>query len=288
MADEPPGSPALARRGIGGVKAASLLYHDVVEGSEFESSGFAGSGAAVYKLGAADFESHLSALAARAIGEPAVVDALVATSGVDSVPWLLTFDDGGISALHPTADMLAARGWRGHFFVTASRIGHRGFLDGSAIRALADAGHVIGSHSWSHPARFSRLDDADMREEWVSSVRALEDIIGRKVTVASVPGGFYSTAVARAADDSGIRHLFTSEPILQSRVVGGCRVFGRYSLRRSSPPDLAAAFATGRTWPRFVQWATWNGRKALKRAGGGSYERVRELLLRRSRGNGQA
>jgi hypothetical protein len=44
-------------------------------------------------------------------------------------PVFLTFDDGGASALHPTADLLERRGWSGHFFVTTRRIGTPGFLD---------------------------------------------------------------------------------------------------------------------------------------------------------------
>lgn len=261
------------------MRAATLLYHDVVEDGDFESSGFRGAGAAVYKLRVADFASHLEAIAARVEAAPARVPELDSKVAGPAVPWLLTFDDGGASALDPTAGLLEDRGWRGHFFVTASRVGRPGFLDGAAVRSLAGRGHIVGSHSWSHPARFSSLSPQLMREEWRRSVDSLQEITGAPVTAASVPGGFYSDAVAEAAAEVGIRHLFTSEPILQSSVVDGCRVLGRLSLRRTSSAWLAASFAAGQFAPRAAQWVAWNGRKAAKRLAGPAYEAVRERLL---------
>src|SRR5204863_366926 len=59
---------------------------------------------------------------------------------------VLTFDDGGRSAL-AIGDTLAARGWRGHFFIVTGLIGSRAFLAPQQIRYLRGCGHVIGSHS---------------------------------------------------------------------------------------------------------------------------------------------
>src|SRR5690606_31235253 len=119
--------------------------------------------------------------------------------------------DGGESYYTAIAERLERRGWTGHCFVSTNFIGQRGFLDRRQIRALADRGHVIGSHSASHPARFSALPYGDMVSEWSRSRQILEDILARTVDVASVPGGYFSPAVARAAQEAGIRVLFTSE-----------------------------------------------------------------------------
>jgi len=43
--------------------------------------------------------------------------------------------------------LLEARGFSGHFFVTANFIGTRGFVGRGDIRELARRGHVVGSHS---------------------------------------------------------------------------------------------------------------------------------------------
>lgn len=266
------------------MKVSTLLYHDVVEKADPESSGFGGPGAAVYKLDAELFDRHLSAIAARVKSAPVRVDS-VDPGRAGGLPWMITFDDGGSSAIDPIMPLLGQRSWPGHFLVTASRIGKPGFLDGAELRELFAAGHVIGSHSWSHPPRFSALDQGRMLDEWRRSKAALEDQIGSEVVVASVPGGFYSDAVARAAAVAGIRYLFTSEPVLRTRIVSGCRVLGRFSLRRSSAARLAASFADGAAAPRVAQWIAWNGRKAVKRVWGTRYERIREHWLGRTGGD---
>ena len=46
------------------MQALAIMYHDVVENGDFESSGFPGEGAHVYKLRREDFERHLDAIAA--------------------------------------------------------------------------------------------------------------------------------------------------------------------------------------------------------------------------------
>ena len=74
---------------------------------------------------------------------------------LDPSSWLITFDDGGVSALQTTADLLEKYGWRGVFFVTTDRIGTPTFLNADHVRELHRRGHVIGSHSCSHPERMS-------------------------------------------------------------------------------------------------------------------------------------
>jgi peptidoglycan/xylan/chitin deacetylase (PgdA/CDA1 family) len=257
----------------------ALLYHDVIDGSDPDSSGLTGAGAALYKLDALAFERHLDAIA-RAVSEP---PATLAPPQADPPAhhWLLTFDDGGRSALQPTADLLDRRGWPGHFFVTAGRIGTRGFLSPEDILELRARGHVVGSHSWSHPARFSALSSRQMLDEWDRSIERLSSILGEAVTSASVPGGYYSHAVARAAERAGITTLFTSEPVSRARRVDGCTVLGRFSIQRHTPPARAAALALGRAAPCTAQWLAWNARKAAKRVAGDFYVTAREALLAR-------
>lgn len=274
MADE---VRALEARGQEGpLKVAALLYHDVVDGGRYDESGFPGAAAGRYKLRSEDFELHLQALARRAQGPPAVVDDLHA--GRRAVPWLLTFDDGGSSAL-AIGEQLAERGWRGHFFVTVDYIGTAGFVGTEAIRSLSELGHVIGSHSCSHPERMSRCTWGELLHEWGRSAEVLSEIIGQPVTVASVPAGHYGRIVARGAAAAGIRTLFTSEPVLRTRDVDSCHVVGRFTIQRGVQPETAAALACARPLPRARQFAFWNFKKAAKTLGGERYLRLRQWLL---------
>lgn len=262
------------------MKSASLLYHDVVQAGRCEASGFQGAGPNRYKLESAEFEEHLRALAERIGYAPSAVGEL---SGEESrLPWLLTFDDGGASAVH-IGETLAVRGWRGHFFVTADFIGANGFVSVRDIRRLESMGHVIGSHSCSHPHRMARCSWAQLHDEWSRSAGVLGDIIGHPVTVASIPGGDYSKTVARAAAAVGIQQLFTSEPVLRVQNVDGCAVFGRFAIVRHVPPQRVAALAAARSAPRLRQFASWQAKKAVRAVGGDRYLKLRRLLLERLR-----
>jgi len=127
-----------------------LLYHDVASPADRDAVGFPGVAAARYKLEPAVFEAHLDAIA-----ETGVEVGLVTADSTFPAA-ALSFDDAGASAL-ATADRVEAHGWRAHFFVPTARIGERGFLGPEALRELAARGHVLGSHSHSHPAYMGRL-----------------------------------------------------------------------------------------------------------------------------------
>jgi peptidoglycan/xylan/chitin deacetylase (PgdA/CDA1 family) len=249
---------------------ASLMYHDVVNAGEDDASGFPGPSAASYKLHWPEYEAQLARLAATGLNFPRVdaADAFVRGS------CLLTFDDGGASAV-PAARILDALGMRGHFLVTGARVDTPGFCSGSDLRALAAAGHVIGSHSQTHPADISRLPAPALAAEWGDSVARLSDVLGARVDVASIPGGFYSPAVAASAFDSGIRYLFTSEPTTRVVRRGEAWLIGRYALQRGMGPDAAAAFAQGAGTARQRQWLLWNIKKPAKRWAGPAYRWLR-------------
>jgi peptidoglycan/xylan/chitin deacetylase (PgdA/CDA1 family) len=190
----------VARQKEAVLKAVCPLYHDVVEDSDWESSGFTGPGTARYKLDKAEFESHLAAIDS-ARKTPAALAPDLRQDG--EFPFLLTFDDGGISAATCIAALLEKHGWRGHFFVTASKVGHRGFLSQAQVRDLGQRAHVIGSHTFSHPVRMSHCSREELLYEWTSSIELLSEILGNRVTTASVSGGYYSTRVGKQQQKRG-------------------------------------------------------------------------------------
>ena len=260
------------------------MYHDVVSRDQRDSSGFPGADAALYKLTPERFRDHIQAIRRVTEITPLTAPNLKALKNLKSLPDLatpfsITFDDGGVSAFTVIAGILEDAGWRGHFFVTAGRVGQKAFMSREQIRELHRRGHVIGSHSLSHPSRMSDCSWDEMIEEWSVSVKILSDILGERVSVASVPGGSYSIQVARAAAESGIDILFTSEPTASPKVVNGCTVLGRYVVQRWTTPETAAAIAAGRVAPRLRQVIFWNAKKALKAVGGNYYSKARRSPL---------
>lgn len=259
------------------MRALTLEYHDVLPASDaFDDSGFPGAGANSYKVTLSGFEAHLDRLP-RGPGVGADVRAL--SPATPGLPVLITFDDGGRSALDVIAPALERRGLTGHFFMTTSRLGAPGFLSDAALRELASRGHVVGSHSHSHPVRMARLTDAALDAEWATSRDILEEILGASVTVASVPGGYFSRRVAAAAARAGIRWLFTSEPVTSIQTLEGCEVFGRYTLRHDSLASDISALLSPRGTGRAKQWLMWNAKKVAKVVAGDAYLRLRRTLL---------
>ncbi len=235
---------------------ACLMYHEVTD--DPASSGFQRLGAFAYKHSPAVFAEHLARIAEAAIRPSLVSELDLSAPGRHLV---LTFDDGGKSAL-TTGDLLDKRGWKGHFFIVTSLIGSRTFIDPDGIRALHSAGHLIGSHSHTHPNIFRDQEPARMVEEWRLSSDILSQITGAPCVSASVPGGDISARVLASADTVGLRYLFTSEPWLVPRRSGGCAILGRYSVKGSTSAAQVGALARFHGWRaallrrRLKVWAT--------------------------------
>lgn len=253
-----------------------LLYHDVLGDPRSPKSGFTGADAQIYKLDLTTFEMHLAAIAGVArdvfAGAPEMLPVMLRRPGFV----LLSFDDGGASAWPVTAEALERHGWRGLFFVTTDLIGTEGFVGEDAIRALARAGHVVGSHSRTHPARMATLGTEELRREWRDSRHRLEAIIGGAVLTASVPGGYYSKSVAKAASDCGYGLLFTSEPRRSPWNACGLLVSGRFSVVHDTPPRFAARLATGDTVTCARQTFGWSAKKVVKALGGQTWLEFRK------------
>ena len=178
------------------------------------------------------------------------------------------------------AEMLEQRGWIGHFFITANFIGSRGFLTDADVRDLARRGHVIGSHSCSHPLRMAHCSASQLLEEWSSSRSILSEIVGTDIRDASVPGGDFAPRVAEAAAKAGITRLFTSEPTGRDRRMSGLTLMGRFAVQRWTSADTVAGLAAGAWLPCARQALLWNAKKMTKKLGGARYLHVRRLLLR--------
>jgi peptidoglycan/xylan/chitin deacetylase (PgdA/CDA1 family) len=222
---------------------ASFGYHEVTD--EPDQSGFLRPGAAPFKLTRKAFDAHLNAIAGGA--KVSLVTEVDLTQPGRHV--VLTFDDGGKSAVY-AADELKRRNWFGHFFIITNRIGNRTFLGAEEIRYLRSCGHAIGSHSHTHPNIFreQRLDQ--MLEEWRVSCDRLSQLLGEPCTTASVPGGHISSLTLESANVAGLRHLFTCDPTVTPFRVGDCWILGRYLAKVTTTPEFVYRLARFQSWGR--------------------------------------
>ena len=226
------------------LEIAGLGYHDVTDDPFV--SGFQRAGALPFKHTVAGFARDLDAITGAASAPRLVTDIDLSAPGRHL---LLTFDDGGKSALH-IGDVLRARGWRGHFFIVTNLLGGRTFLTAADIRQLRSCGHLIGSHSHTHPDIFNALSPRRMLEEWHVSTDTLSQVLGERCATAAVPGGDISPQVLESAAAAGLRALFTSEPWLAPRRVHGCWILGRYIVKAATPSARIAALTAFRGWRR--------------------------------------
>lgn len=245
----------------------ALVYHDVLCQPGLSASGFRGADAEHYKLTAADFVQQLSVIAASPL--LARDDSMaIRTKGTHPSGLCLTFDDGGASSLDPTADLLESHGLRGQFFVPTDFVDSPGFATGAELRELVSRGHVVGVHSASHPIPITYLSPAAIKDEWVRSKAALEQVLGLPVRSGSVPGGFTSALVEQLAQEAGLTLLFTSEPTRRIRSFGEMRIAGRFSVTRSTSLAQVRALTEGRWSVLARQAVLWEAKKIAKRIGG--------------------
>lgn len=262
----------------GNMKVTTLLYHDVAPEEEFARTGFSGPGAALYKLDVESFRAQRDGMISRGVGAPVLATEMY-TPRASAEPWMFTVDDGGVTSYSVIAPLLEEVGWRGHFFVTTDQIGVPEFVSEAQIRELHQRGHIVGSHTATHPQRMSRCSEETLLAEWRRSADRLADIIGSPTTVASVPGGYYSRRVAETAAEAGIRYLFNSEPVRSPQTVNGCVILGRFCVKRATPLEEVLSLATGSGTARTRQWLGWNSRKVAKTMGGRLYLDLQRAIL---------
>jgi peptidoglycan/xylan/chitin deacetylase (PgdA/CDA1 family) len=227
-----------------GPQIAALLYHEVTD--DVTASGFQRRGALAYKLTRVAFARHLAEIATSPLAPTLVSDVDLTQPGRHL---LLTFDDGGRSAVH-AGDELSRRGWKGHFFIVTGRIGSPHFVDASEIRYLRSCGHLIGSHSDTHPGIFREQPPERMLSEWRVSCDVLAQLLGEPCLSAAVPGGHISHRVLQSGDAAGLRYLFTSEPRLTPYQEGDCWILGRFTAKVSTPLRCVRDLAHFRGWTR--------------------------------------
>ena len=221
---------------------ASFGYHEVTDNPA--AAGFQRPGALPYKHRRDAFARDLEAIAAGPCPPERVTELDLTRPGRHV---LLTFDDGGKSAVS-IADMLAARGWKGHFFIVTSLVGTRTFLTAGEIRYLRQCGHEVGSHSNTHPDIFREVAFDRMIEEWRVSRDRLAQLLGEPCVTASVPGGDSSPLVFQSAAAAGLSYLFTSEPVLKPERVGACWILGRFMPKAWTPAARIGELAAFRGW----------------------------------------
>lgn len=236
-----------------------LMYHDIVCHDD-KSSGFQNDNAFQYKVDVTRFEKQVKVL-----------------QGHDVV---FTFDDGGDSFLTYAAPILEKYGKKGVFFISTKYIGTKGFLNENQIKELSARGHIIASHSHSHPSNISSLPEEEIFNEWKKSIIILRNIIGTNILEASVPNGYTTKSVVNAAMKNGIVKLYTSEPTIKPRSECGLTLIGRYVVHSNMSEEDVLELVTNRKL-QYKKYLIWSSLRFVKMLLGGYYDKIKSLMLNR-------
>jgi peptidoglycan/xylan/chitin deacetylase (PgdA/CDA1 family) len=126
-------------------------------------------------------------------------DTLVAPRGRGQIA--LTFDDGPNPEWTPQLlDLLAKHRAHATFFLIGKHATEEPYL----TRYIAEAGHLIGNHSWSHP-NLALTSPRKVKEELKQTKQVLEHITGMPVRFFRPPYGARRPDVLNAAADLGMK-----------------------------------------------------------------------------------
>lgn len=235
-----------------------LMYHDVVNRLH-PKSGFQKVGALQYTLDSRVFSEQVNKYSNENV--------------------IFSFDDGGESFYTEIAHVLEHYNQSGIFFISTQYIDTPYFLTKNQIKELDERGHVIASHSHTHPKVISELSYEEIVNEWKLSKSILEEIVGHAVTVASVPGGAVSKDIIRAAAEAGYKTLYTSEPTTDIRNEFEVEVIGRYTISKDTTIETLDKIVTDSNYRAGLQ-KRYKRLLLAKRLLGSNYNRLKQLILK--------
>lgn len=121
-------------------------------------------------------------------------------AGKDPAEIALTYDDGpNDAATMQLLEVLARHGARANFFMIGRFVRQRPEI----VRAVHEAGHLVGNHTVTHPWLAWQTERV-IREELQGCNDALEDVLGAPVRYFRPPHGARRPAVLRIARELGL------------------------------------------------------------------------------------
>lgn len=208
----------------------------------------------LYRVTAAAFEKHL-----------AFISEVRGNSSNIPRP-KISFDDGHRSNYEQAFPILERTNIKAIFFILAGCVG-RGteYVSWEDAKQMADSGHCVASHGWSHKI-LTQCSPVELRREVADSKHEIEDRLGIEVDSISAPGGRWSWRVAEACRNVGYRCFYHSNPWANKRVFSELNIQGRHMVTgRMGAEELHNLQMTG-GMQRIVKSAIYSAKNGLRGA----------------------
>jgi len=141
----------------------------------------------------------------------------------------LTFDDGPHPLWTPRVlRVLADHGAVATFFVA----GHKVDAHPHVVRAILEAGHTVGLHSYADDRLFSLRSERRVRDDLQRGVQAIARVVGDRPLLFRPPMGHTNPTIARVVDEMDL-------------IVVGWSVAGRDGVASARPAAVAARVRRG-------------------------------------------
>lgn len=206
-----------------------------------------------YAVSESTFKQHLDMLKPLHVG-------IFSDDNTQALPdVVITFDDGHISNYEIALPLLQQAGYSAYFFATTHFINSREyFCRPEQLKALAEAGMVVGSHGVSHEFLADLPPDA-VEHELKHSRSVLESWVNQDIHSLSFPGGRYTPAVMDRARSAGYRQIFDSTfDTVSVTDLAEQKPLARVAIRRStSADDFQRMITRDGSLYRKVQRAQW-------------------------------
>ncbi|MDN0198716.1 polysaccharide deacetylase family protein [Streptomyces sp. S.PNR 29] len=136
---------------------------------------------------------------------------------------VLTFDDGPDPRYTPAIlDTLAEYDVRAMFFVCGEMVADHPDL----LTRMADEGHVVGNHTWSHPL-LTRLTRRQIRHQMERTSDVIEDAYGDRPQWFRAPYGAWNRTVFQLGAELGMEPLAWTVDTLDWRMPGTRTIVNR-------------------------------------------------------------
>lgn len=148
------------------------------------------------------------------------------------------------------------------------------------IKELALRGHVIGSHSSSHPERMDIMSVSELNNEWLNSTQVLKEIVGQDILTASIPNGYSNHKVLEVMNKMGIVNIYTSNPTTKIRKFKGSNIIRRYVITNDVTPEYVVSLISSSSL-RFKMKLRHDILGFAKFVLGNNYLKIRRKLLQK-------
>jgi peptidoglycan/xylan/chitin deacetylase (PgdA/CDA1 family) len=116
---------------------------------------------------------------------------LATNSPLPPKPVMLTFDDTDLEQFTVALPEMKKYGFKGVFFIMTVSLNRPNYMTREQVKALADEGHEIGSHTWDH-RNVKQYGEKDWETQIDKPTKQLSAITGKPVKYFAYPFGLWN------------------------------------------------------------------------------------------------